>query len=419
MLNTTSIVELVVALVFMFSLVAILVTQINGIIGNALNLRAKQLQEGIEGLITDPEIQRKLLSHPIINIIPDQTGMTPQQAEQAAKYAKDAVTYIPPSSFVEALISVLIDDLDENVLLQLEMAINDIPADLKVQKGMLLDLSRQLQLQISKQTIDKIYAVIYQIDDDYKVYRDRLIIGMQAIVGAIENLEFRNYQDGELIPILNGIKKIDSPHFKNALQSVLNTAKNVEEGREKLETWFDDSMNRVSEVFQRRLQLISFAVALTLALLFNIDTIYVARVLLENPELRQDVVRAAQRYEREQEAQGVLVPESTDATDASAQAVNPVTVQDIRSTAQSLLDLQLPIGWQYTPVDTAAQSISENASFVDLTRNPRNFWNFFPGHSEDWFQLWIEKILGIAITTIAAAQGAPFWFDLLRKISAR
>jgi hypothetical protein len=31
--------------------------------------------------------------------------------------------------------------------------------------------------------------------------------------------------------------------------------------------------------------------------------------------------------------------------------------------------------------------------------------------------LWVLKIFGIALTTIAVAQGAPFWFDLIRKLT--
>ncbi len=419
MINTTSIVELAIGLVFMFSLVAILVTQINGVIGSVLNLRSKQLKDGIEGLVTDPEIQKKLLSHPIINIIPDRTGLTPEQAEKAARYARSAVTYIPPSSFVEALISVLLDEIDDNVFQQLEIAINDLPVELASEKAQLLSLSRQLHLQISKTTIDKIYSIIYPISDEYRVYRHRLTVGMKAIESAIENLSYRSYQDTELIPILSGIRKVENKHFKNALQSVLTTARTMEDGRKKMESWFDDSMNRVSEMFERKLQIISFVVALVLVLLFNIDAVYVARVLLEDPELRQNVARAAQRYEREQQAQGLVLPSAGEG-EATAQAAPAVSTDEIRSTAQSLLNLQLPIGWQFTPVNPTTERISEQASVIDLRSNPRNLWNLLPTNNPDgWLGLLFQKFIGLGISTIAAAQGAPFWFDLLRRISGR
>jgi len=29
---------------------------------------------------------------------------------------------------------------------------------------------------------------------------------------------------------------------------------------------------------------------------------------------------------------------------------------------------------------------------------------------------WVIKLIGIAISAFAARQGAPFWFDLLRKL---
>jgi hypothetical protein len=34
----------------------------------------------------------------------------------------------------------------------------------------------------------------------------------------------------------------------------------------------------------------------------------------------------------------------------------------------------------------------------------------------DYWLAWLTKILGMAITGAAAAQGAPFWFDILKKL---
>ncbi|GAB4529800.1 MAG: hypothetical protein OHK0046_49960 [Anaerolineae bacterium] len=422
MIDTAVLVGVAIALVFVFSLVAILVTQINNLISNVLNLRSRQLKEGLEYLVSDPEIQKKLLSHPIINILPDTTGLTEEQAKKAMLYAKNAVNYIPSSTFVEALVSILVEDLDRNVFSRLELAINDLPAELISVRAQLLDLIRQLREQISDETVGKLYQTVYAIGDDYAVYRDKLLNGLKSIEEALRNLEYRTFQRGDLVPILNGVKRVENEAFRNALQSVLTTARSLDEGRERLALWFDDNMNRASELFQKRLQVISFIVAFIITILFNIDAIYITRVLLTDTELRDDVVRAARSYERQAEAQGFLEQPEVEAQDVGGQDVDAITtsVDEIRETAQGILSLQLPIGWQFTPVNQAAQEISDSAALLDLTSNPRNLWNFSPANNpSQWVELVILKILGIIITTIAAAQGAPFWFDLLRKISGR
>ena len=62
-------------------------------------------------------------------------------------------------------------------------------------------------------------------------------------------------------------------------------------------------------------------------------------------------------------------------------------------------------------VATAAQSSAR------LTESNRadNFRNLFEGSLGDVLAVWFNKIIGILATTIAAAQGAPFWFDLLNR----
>jgi hypothetical protein len=42
-----------------------------------------------------------------------------------------------------------------------------------------------------------------------------------------------------------------------------------------------------------------------------------------------------------------------------------------------------------------------------------------PGNSPYWLQLWLEKIGGLILTTVAVMQGAPFWFDLLKRLTTR
>jgi len=80
---------------------------------------------------------------------------------------------------------------------------------------------------------------------------------------------------------------------------------------------------------------------------------------------------------------------------------------------QDIQDLSLPIGWTFYKVsDSARDSIAAS--------DPNNLWNYLPENNpEGWLALLAAKLLGIAATVIAAAQGAPFWFGIVNRILRR
>ena len=86
----------------------------------------------------------------------------------------------------------------------------------------------------------------------------------------------------------------------------------------------------------------------------------------------------------------------------------------MQATLKQLLDLRLPIGWTLENPGDNELVLDPALASRDDARNLAMFW---PGTNPDWFGLFLRKLIGIAITTIAVAQGAPFWFDLLRRLT--
>jgi hypothetical protein len=129
------------------------------------------------------------------------------------------------------------------------------------------------------------------------------------------------------------------------------------------EQWYDDTMERVSGWYKRRVQLAIWLWALALAIALNADTIRIARTLWTDKAVRAAVVQQAQ---------------------------NPVSSDDrFGAVARSVgrLDaVKVPMGW------TEANS-------------PHSLWQGF------------SKALGILITAAALSLGAPFWFDVLSKVA--
>jgi 23S rRNA maturation mini-RNase III len=434
MLDAT-IIEVAIGMIFVFSLLSILVTQINTFILNVLNLRAKQLKEGLVKLVTDKEIQAKILAHPLIRMVEEtvdpQEKLRRQEAAEIIEMQATKVSYIAPSTFVEALLGVLTSESDASIFLPLTDAISALPNDDR--KVLLREALRDFR-SFGKTDTRDIRKLILELPNE--THRQVLSYALEEVENSLGRLPVRT---GQMIPLMEGIRKIKDPAFQSAISTVIITAQNLDDTRAKLQAWFNDGMDRISDLYKRRIQYISLAVGLVLALILNVDTFQLARSFWEDPALRTAVATTAKRnisqIENEiNQQQAVATPTPPDTlpempstqADSEQQRVESAAVaqaavqqsgQQISNTVQQLLDLQLPIGWEYTPVTEELIATSQLAGLPDPRSNLRNTWNFVPSNTSDWLSNIFRKLVGIIVTTIAVAQGAPFWFDLLRRLS--
>ena len=91
-----------------------------------------------------------------------------------------------------------------------------------------------------------------------------------------------------------------------------------------------------------------------------------------------------------------------------------VAIAQVEQLLNRLLALNLPISWENTPL-TVDCFTSDGDSRL-LCDNTRNLWLLSPSNNPDWLGFILRKLIGIAITSLAIAQGAPFWFDLLNRL---
>jgi hypothetical protein len=188
-----------------------------------------------------------------------------------------------------------------------------------------------------------------------------------------------------------GVNNLPPGDVKTTLATLLRTTGNtLAEAQKSIETWFDDSMDRVSGWYKRKIQLNTAIVALLLAFVTNADTLRIATTLWHNPELRAEGVKLAeQRAEAskngsEPAAANAPTVETTypDASDPLNPKMQPVT----QAERAFLTDL---LGWQSTP----------------------DFKNMESGKTKALLLM----LLGWVLTGIAVSLGAPFWFDILNK----
>jgi hypothetical protein len=152
----------------------------------------------------------------------------------------------------------------------------------------------------------------------------------------------------------------------------------VDRFRESLESWYDLTMNRVSGWYKRRTQFALIVIATIVTLLANADTLQIGKALWNDDAVRASVVAQAQRAVD----QGNAEPDVGGGVSESAETLSD-QVADVSA-------LELPLGWSTDPDD------------------PRWF--------DDW-QGAVGKVLGLIATVLALTLGAPFWFDLLGKVS--
>jgi hypothetical protein len=174
----------------------------------------------------------------------------------------------------------------------------------------------------------------------------------------------------------------------------------IEAFRGKLENWYDTNMDRITGTMKSdytRWYTMTTAIVITLVL--NADTITIARHLYGNDEARAAI--AAKAYETGtdkkikaemdslQQAAGKdtatfrTLQELETAVNAKLQTIN---------TAKAALDESIPVGWNKAEFSAS-----------------RQWW--------EWPLFMLLKLAGLTLTALAIMMGAPFWFDVLNKIS--
>lgn len=467
MLNS-AIVEVIIGLIFVFSLASVIVTQINSVITSIFNTRARHLKAGIEDMLTDPVVRTKFLAHPLIRMIspeisPDQR-LSAQAAESAASGEPQRVTNIPPALFSQALIDVISATASIDLYAGLQEVIErDLDGSEKAQMRELLR-----RLQAGGIGIQEFRNAINDIDNARK--RLNLVQALGRVEAMRNDLQSNN-ESSKLIPLMEGLRYIENQFFRKGMETLLAPARTLSEASAKIEFWFSARMEQLSQQYRRKMAQLSLGVGLVLTIIFNIDALYIARTLWDDPALRaavalaaQDAVSSGQLQSQIQEAQAVvqstpiptpetveimpapeegvgvpgettlptlapvMTPVPTLSFNADAQVtprveVEPaVTISDlieevstVSDTVFTLLNLRLPMGWDYQPI--AAGCPSPATLIPDPCAESRNLWNYLPGNNPNWVTNILVKVLGWFVTVIAISQGAPFWFDLLNRIA--
>ena len=188
------------------------------------------------------------------------------------------------------------------------------------------------------------------------------------------------------------IKKIPNEAVRNALLAAVGiTTRSIEDVQKEIESWFNNTMERVSGWYKQWSQMWILAIGALLTILLNVDAIAVGRSLWQDPALRATLVQAAQKEVDEaaqREAQKKIAAGEPVGQDPNA------GWKRVKETASRVSELGVPVGWD-----------SDDARSVPRTSGP----DARPVRD------WLLKALGWLITILAVSLGAPFWFDILNR----
>jgi hypothetical protein len=177
------------------------------------------------------------------------------------------------------------------------------------------------------------------------------------------------------------------------------SASEIELFKGKVENWFDSSMDRVTGTLKKRYtRPVTFIIAVVVTGLLNADSIALAKYLYSNPEARTKI--ALQAYDATNDTALIRQVQQLKAgSDSSLQ--NAATLEELKKN----------ITKKITDVDKAKQGLND---VMPLTWKAGELND---GNGKFSFRLFLSKITGLMATILAIMMGAPFWFDMLNKIS--
>lgn len=407
----SAVLDVAIGMTFLYVVLSLACTQINEWIARLMAMRANTLEDGIRHILNDPEstgLAKVFYKHPLI------CALSPKNKGLAWANRGGKPSYIGAENFAAVLMDII--------------APPGAP---------LLNTANAMRARLEKlaepgmQTLLK--GAINAASKDLKGFREQLRTGAAALppdealaryiaVGLLDLLAPAGAVTSEVLGSAEqAAAQIADPRLQRLLLGLIGTAEaDLLTARKRIESWFDDSMDRVSGWYKRKTQWIIWGVGLCLALVLNADTLAIANSLWSDQPLRQAVVAAALAANQ--------TPRPAPSPDNQPLPRPDAAVEAARTQLEAL---QLPIGWCATPEQKAGTSrwpLLEFASsnlptcVVDAAMgtntgqlspaiqrlDPRRF-----PHGLDFF----AKLLGLFLTTVALSLGAPFWFDTLNRLA--
>lgn len=221
---------------------------------------------------------------------------------------------------------------------------------------------------------------------------------------AFQSILFNTILEGQnMDKLIKQIDEIPDDNLRKVLKQFLNDADhNLDKFEGKIQHWYNDVMDRAGGWYKRSTQKILLFVGISIALVFNADAIAIYKNLGSNPDNLAAVVALADNFIASNQQ---LVVDT-----------NFILRDSLLSDTTSILS---PAN-QGDAADKLAATIDDVKELIDGELNavkaPLGLgWKQFDYSNATWYD-WLIKALGWTVTALAISLGAPFWFDILKKL---
>ncbi|BAV06571.1 hypothetical protein SAMN05421788_107234 [Filimonas lacunae] len=260
----------------------------------------------------------------------------------------------------------------------------------------------------------------------------------------------------QLSELISQSKIIDADTKTILLNHVQQAAGDMNVFKQRLEKWFNDSMDRVSGWYKRNTHFTLLLIGMVLAISLNVDSIQITNLLSDNKAAREQMAQmgaAAAANSHYSGADSALAKEVMDSIKGQLGVVNNLIGlgwSDYGRSSTKFREAQLKNqeGTVYkayvkeatkadslfhnivrqVQMDTSLTKVAQNMDSLTLHKNEitarLQFGLLYQQHclatrlklSYITYNTGGKKLLGFLFTALAISLGAPFWFDLLNKI---
>lgn len=197
-----------------------------------------------------------------------------------------------------------------------------------------------------------------------------------------------------------GVNSMYRSDLKRQLESFLAESNgNIDLLKRSIEKWFNEYQSRVSEWYQKKTKTQIFIVSALTVIILNFDSIHVFKQVQSDEKLRATLVVAAESMA---ERESIKDFSERNLENSKVDRTSFISVLDSLETYKKhFYNSDLPLGWFCTETD-----IDDPAFLKCAIMNVANGNQGFG----------ISTFIGWLLSTIALSFGAPFWFDVIKKI---
>jgi len=246
------------------------------------------------------------------------------------------------------------------------------------------DISPHLFAETLVEVIGKTHAVRMKTEAGQNDYRNPLLFNFKSATQVLQPSDVISFFQQALDSAeLSGVSLNGKP---DEAQVYKNLVANIEQ-------WYQQLMERLSLWYKKKTRERLFFLGLVLAIVINVDSIQLFTLFSSQPASRASVMSFYEKNANTLSDYAAKLENQQTVDSAGLKEVIRQSANYIHS-ADSLAKMaQLPVGIRYSVFGK------------ELDR------------SGEYYLWW--KLIGVLITGFAASFGAPFWFDLLKKVYSR